>query len=283
MLLLDEVLTGLTPIEAQTGVELVRKVRATGVTVLMVEHVMEIVMPLVDRAIVLDLGKVLVEGQTCGTSCAIRKSSAPILGIVMLSVHEVTTAYQGLVALSAVSIEVAKGEIVCVAGANGAGKSTLIKSIAGAERPRSGSVTFDGARIDGLSQHMITARGIAYVPENRRLFPRLSVRDNLRLGSYLYRGQTDREAPLALVFKLFPRLSERLEQRAETLSGGEQQMLAIGRALMTRPRLLMLDEPSQGIMPKLVDEIFQAVKQIRGRRNDGIDRRAAHRGMSRDC
>ncbi|WP_213742640.1 ABC transporter ATP-binding protein [Bradyrhizobium sp. dw_411] len=181
----------------------------------------------------------------------------------MLSVHEVTTAYQGLVALSAVSIEVAKGEIVCVAGANGAGKSTLIKSIAGAERPRSGTVTFDGARIDGLSQHMITARGIAYVPENRRLFPRLSVRDNLRLGSYLYRSQSDREEPLNLVFQLFPRLSERLEQRAETLSGGEQQMLAIGRALMTRPRLLMLDEPSQGIMPKLVDEIFQAVKRIR--------------------
>src|SRR6266853_1515544 len=117
----------------------------------------------------------------------------------MLSVHEVTTAYQGLVAISAISIEVAKGEIVCVAGANGAGKSTLLKTIAGAERPRSGTVTFDGKRIDGKAQHMITANGIAYVPENRRLFP----------------------------------------------------------------RLLMLDEPSQGIMPKLVDEIFAAVKRIR--------------------
>jgi branched-chain amino acid transport system ATP-binding protein len=181
----------------------------------------------------------------------------------MLSVHEVTTAYQGLVAISSVSIEVAKGEIVCVAGANGAGKSTLLKSIAGAERSRAGTVTFDGARVDGLAQHLITARGIAYVPENRRLFPRLSVHDNLRLGSYMYRSESDRDAPLKLVFNLFPRLSERLEQRAETLSGGEQQMLAIGRALMTRPRLLMLDEPSQGIMPKLVNEIFQAVKRIR--------------------
>ena len=181
----------------------------------------------------------------------------------MLSVHEITTAYRGLVAISAVSIEVEKGEIVCVAGANGAGKSTLLKSIAGAERVRAGTVTFDGARIDGLAQHVITARGVAYVPENRRLFPRLAVCDNLRLGSYLYRGESDREGPLELVFKLFPRLSERLEQRAETLSGGEQQMLAIGRALMTRPRLLMLDEPSQGIMPKLVDEIFAAVKRIR--------------------
>jgi len=181
----------------------------------------------------------------------------------MLSVREITTSYQGLVAISGISIDVAKGEIVCVAGANGAGKSTLLKSIAGAERPRAGSVSFDGMRIDGMAQHLITARGIAYVPENRRLFPRLSVRDNLRLGSYLFRGESNRDAPLDLVFDLFPRLGERLEQRAETLSGGEQQMLAIGRALMTRPRLLMLDEPSQGIMPKLVDEIFQAVKRIR--------------------
>src|SRR3954465_13627507 len=113
----------------------------------------------------------------------------------MLSAHEVTTAYQGLVAISSVSIEVAKGEIVCVAGANGAGKSTLLKSIAGAERPRSGTITFDGARIDGMAQHLITARGIAYVPENRRLFPRLSVHDNLRLGSYSYPARRGPAAP----------------------------------------------------------------------------------------
>src|SRR5436309_4662607 len=155
------------------------------------------------------------------------------------------------------------GEIVCVAGANGAGKSTLLKTIAGLERPRSGAVLFEGERIDHLPPHRITARGIAFVPENRRLFPRLSVRDNLRLGSYLYRGKADRDAPMAQVVALFPRLAERLDQRAETLSGGEQQMLAIGRALMTRPRLLMLDEPSQGIMPKLVDEILDSVRTIR--------------------
>ncbi len=181
----------------------------------------------------------------------------------MLATRELTTAYEGLVALSAVSIEVAQGEIVCVAGANGAGKSTLLKSIAGMERARSGEVVFDGERIDGLAPHLITARGLAFVPENRRLFPRLSVRDNLRLGSYRFRGRPDREEPLARVVALFPRLAERLPQRADTLSGGEQQMLAIARALMTRPRLLMLDEPSQGIMPKLVDEIFAAVVEIR--------------------
>src|ERR1700749_1489037 len=126
-------------------------------------------------------------------SFATRKSSVPILGLVILSGHEVTPAYQGLVAISSVSIEVEKGEIVCVAGANSAGKSTLLKTIAGAERPRSGSVTFDGDRIDGMAEHMMTAPGIASVPENTRLFPRLSVRDNLRLASYLYRGKSDRE------------------------------------------------------------------------------------------
>ena len=182
---------------------------------------------------------------------------------MLLEVRELTTAYQGLVAIQGISLEVAAGEIVAVAGANGAGKSTLLKTVAGSERSRSGSVTFDGRRIDALPGHEITRAGIAYVPENRRLFPRLSVRDNLRLGSYLYRGESDREEPLARVFALFPRLKERLPQRAETLSGGEQQMLAISRALMTRPRLLMLDEPSQGIAPKLVDEIFDAVVAIR--------------------
>ena len=181
----------------------------------------------------------------------------------MLATHDVTTTYHGLVAISGVSIEVAQGEIVCVTGANGAGKSTLLKSIAGMEHPQSGTVTFEGQRIDRMAPHLVTARGIAFVPENRRLFPRLSVRDNLRLGSYLFRGKADRQEPLARVTTLFPRLSERMDQVAGTLSGGEQQMLAIGRALMTRPRLLMLDEPSQGIMPKLVDEIFAAVTEIR--------------------
>ncbi len=186
---------------------------------------------------------------------------------MLLDVANLTTAYRGLIAISDISINVDSGEIVTVAGANGAGKSTLLKSIAGMERPKSGSVNFVGERIDTIPAHLITARGLAFVPENKRLFPRLSVADNLRLGSYLHRGSPDRDSPLEFVFKLFPRLEERLSQRAATLSGGEQQMLAIARALMTRPRLLMLDEPSQGIMPKLVDEIFQAVQQIR---NNGV-------------
>ena len=127
---------------------------------------------------------------------------------MLLEVANVTTAYRGLVAISDVSIAVEANEIVTVAGANGAGKSTLLKSIAGMEKARSGTVSFAGERIDSIAAHHITARGLAYVPENKRLFPRLSVADNLRLGSYLFRNQPDRDAPLEMVFKLFPRLQE---------------------------------------------------------------------------
>jgi len=181
----------------------------------------------------------------------------------VLEVADIAVSYRGMPAISDVSFKVLQGQIVLLAGANGAGKSTVLKAIAGMERLRSGQILFEGNRIDGEPAYRITLRGIGYVPENRRLFPRLSVRDNLRLGSYLFRHQDDRDAPLKSVFSLFPRLQERLEQKAGTLSGGEQQMLAIGRALMSRPRLLMLDEPSQGIMPKLVDEIFDAIRAIR--------------------
>ena len=141
----------------------------------------------------------------------------------MMQVRDLTATYKGLIAISEVSLDVAPGEIVCVAGANGAGKSTLLKSIAGLVRARSGTIIFSGERIESLAAHLITARGVAFVPENRRLFPRLSVRDNLRLGSYLFRRSVDRDAPLERVFKLFPRLAERLDQRAETLSAGSNR------------------------------------------------------------
>jgi branched-chain amino acid transport system ATP-binding protein len=180
----------------------------------------------------------------------------------MLSLEGVSASYRGLKALQGVSVDVAKGEIVAVVGANGAGKSTLLRAIAG-QVATEGKITFDGASLRGMPAFAIARLGVNLVPEGRRLFPRLSVEDNLRLGAYAKRGDPDRFKPLELVFELFPRLQERLRQRAETLSGGEQQMLAIGRALMTQPRLLMLDEPSQGIMPKLVDDILAAVTRIR--------------------
>jgi len=181
---------------------------------------------------------------------------------MLLELDDVSASYRGLRALQGVSLKVAAGEIVAVVGANGAGKSTLLRAIAG-QVATEGSITFDGAAIAGEKPHLVTRRGVGLVPEGRRLFPRLSVEDNLRLGAYARRGDPARFEPLKLVFELFPRLQERLPQRAETLSGGEQQMLAIGRALMTQPRLLMLDEPSQGIAPKLVDDILAAVGRIR--------------------
>jgi branched-chain amino acid transport system ATP-binding protein len=179
----------------------------------------------------------------------------------LLSVRGLTASYRGLRALHEVDLEIAAGELVAVVGANGAGKSTLLRAIAG-QMQSGGSVTFDGAVINRMPGFRISRLGIALVPEGRRLFPKLSVEDNLRLGAYAKRGP-DRFRPLDFIFELFPRLKERLPQRAETLSGGEQQMLAIGRALMTQPRLLMLDEPSQGIMPRLVDDILAAVQRIR--------------------
>ncbi len=180
----------------------------------------------------------------------------------LLKLDDVSAAYRGLKALQGVSMAVAPGEIVAVVGANGAGKSTLLRAIAG-QVATEGAISFDGQSLAHVAPHLITRRGVGLVPEGRRLFPRLSVEDNLRLGAYARRGDPDRFKPLDLVFSLFPRLQERLPQRAETLSGGEQQMLAIGRALMTQPRLLMLDEPSQGIAPKLVDDILAAVGRIR--------------------
>ena len=180
----------------------------------------------------------------------------------MLRLEGVSASYRGLKALQGVDLEVGEGEVVAVVGSNGAGKSTLLKTIAG-QVDTEGEITFEGKSLRRMAPHRIARLGVNLVPEGRRLFPRLSVEDNLRLGAYARKGDPDRFKPLDLVFDLFPRLKERLPQRAETLSGGEQQMLAIGRALMTKPRLLMLDEPSQGIMPKLVDDILSAVTRIR--------------------
>ena len=185
----------------------------------------------------------------------------------ILSVKGLTTFYGAIQALHGVDLEVGRGEIVTLIGANGAGKSTLLMTICGNPRARSGSIRFDGQEISALQTHEIVRRGVAQVPEGRRIFPRMSVFENLQMGATLadpahFKDDLDR------VFTMFPRLAERRLQRGGTLSGGEQQMLAIGRALMSRPRLLLLDEPSLGLAPLIVRQIFEAVGRIA--REEGV-------------
>jgi branched-chain amino acid transport system ATP-binding protein len=174
----------------------------------------------------------------------------------VLEVEGVDAAYGELRALSGVSVRVDAGEIVALVGGNGAGKTTLLRTIAGLVRPRAGRVRWDGEAITRLSPHRIVERGVAMVPEGRRLFGRMTVEENLRLGAFTPRARAEGPATLEAVYGTFPRLRERRRQLAGSLSGGEQQMVAIGRALMTRPRLLMLDEPSLGLAPRVVEAIF---------------------------
>ncbi len=180
----------------------------------------------------------------------------------LLHLDSVSASYRGLRALQGVSLSVAKGEIVAVVGANGAGKSTLLRAVAG-QVATEGAIRFDGQSLARVAPHLIARAGVGLVPEGRRLFPRLSVEDNLRLGAYARRGDPKRFEPLELVFNLFPRLRERLPQRAETLSGGEQQMLAIGRALMTNPTLLILDEATEGLAPVIRAEIWRVLAALK--------------------
>ena len=180
----------------------------------------------------------------------------------ILELHDVHTYYGSIQALKGISITVDEGEIVTLLGANGAGKSTTLRSINGLNRPRQGSIRFQGRDITTTPAHQIVKRGIAQSPEGRRLFPRMTVTENLEMGAFQRSDRSGIKADMDHVFQLFPRLQERRSQKAGTLSGGEQQMCAIGRALMARPKLLLLDEPSLGLAPIFVERIFDIIKQI---------------------
>lgn len=181
----------------------------------------------------------------------------------MLEVRTLDVAYGEVMALRGVELTVREAEGVAVIGANGAGKSTLLRTISGLLRPRRGEIVFDGARLDRLPAHAVAALGIAHVPEGRRILPDMTVEENLELGAYLPKPKTRRRETLRWVYEIFPRLAERRRQRAGTLSGGEQQMLAIGRGLMLRPRLLMLDEPSLGLAPIVAEVTFGKIAEVR--------------------
>jgi branched-chain amino acid transport system ATP-binding protein len=182
--------------------------------------------------------------------------------MALLEIQNIHTYYGNIHALKGVSLTVEQGEIVTLIGSNGAGKSTTLRTISGLLSPRQGQILLDGKRIDKIPPHEIVRLGISQSPEGRRIFPRLTVYENLEMGAYTKGKGGEFEEDIERVFSLFPRLKERVQQKGGTLSGGEQQMLAIGRALMSRPRVLLLDEPSMGLAPILVDQIFQIVQDI---------------------
>ena len=181
----------------------------------------------------------------------------------LLSLDGINAGYGSFAALFDVSLDVEHGEAVGVVGPNGAGKTTLMRVISGLLPPRSGRIVLEGESLAGTPAYRVVAAGIAHVPENRRLFPRLTVEENLRMGAYLPAARRVFAERLAWVYELFPRLQERRQQVAGTLSGGEQQMVAIGRALMSKPKLLLMDEPSAGLAPLVVEQVFELVKRIR--------------------
>ncbi len=179
-----------------------------------------------------------------------------------LEIHDLVTAYGAIEALKGVSLTVADGSITCLLGPNGAGKTTLMLTTAGLLRPRRGSIRFGGEEIAGRAPHAIVGRGLALVPENRLVFPAMTVTENLRAGAYQRRDRAAIARDIAALYARFPRLSDRAAQPAGTLSGGEQQMLAVARALMSRPRLLLMDEPSLGLGPLVVEEIFRIIREL---------------------
>lgn len=281
VLLLDEPAAGMNPQETKELTELIRWVRDHfQMAILLIEHDMGLVMKVCERIYVVDYGKGIAHGVPAeiqnnpkvieaylgtddGKAKAIKretpidtKTQMPILQVKDLSVH-----YGNIHALHGINIEVYPGEIVTILGANGAGKTTTLKTLSGLLRPTTGEVIFSGDSIHTLPAHQITARGMAQSPEGRMVFPALTVAENLEMGAYLRRDNEVVE-DLELMFKLFPRLKERQRQLAGTLSGGEQQMLAIARAYMAKPRLLLLDEPSLGIAPILVQAIFDAIVEL---------------------
>ncbi len=180
----------------------------------------------------------------------------------MLKINNLNVHYGGIHALRGINIDVEEGKIISLIGANGAGKSTTLRTIMGLEQPTEGSVFYDDRMLSGQKTKDIVADGIVLVPEGRRVFPNLTVKENLILGAYLRKDQKEIEKDLEWVFELFPRLKEREWQKAGTMSGGEQQMLAVGRGLMTKPKIMMMDEPSLGLAPLIVKDIFEIIKKI---------------------
>lgn len=264
IMLLDEPFTGMNPEETNRMMALMRKLRDAGVTILLVEHDMRAIMGLCDRITCMSFGRMLAEG----SPAEIRGNPAVVeayLGVppMLLEIDGAAVSYGKVRAIHGVSLRVPEQGVVTVIGGNGAGKTTTLRAISGLTPLTAGEIRFGGERIDLLPPDRIVARGIAHVPEGRRIFPDLTVEENLRTGAFLRRDGKAIASDLEAVYDRFPRLRERRRQLAKTMSGGEQQMLAIGRALMARPKLLLMDEPTMGLAPVIVEEIAGIIRDIR--------------------
>jgi branched-chain amino acid transport system ATP-binding protein len=302
LLFLDEVMAGLNPTETESAMELLRQINRDGVTLFVIEHVMKAIMGISDRVVVLHFGRKIAEGKPeeivespevieayLGERFAKRakmvgrperltsegiflkaplqeeeawKPTLPLPGESLLEVNDLSSGYGQVQVLWDVSVEVKQGEIVALIGANGAGKSTLLYTLSQLIKPRSGSIRFAGRDLTRARPEEVVGAGIVHVPQGRRLFPGLTVRENLLQGTYLRRDRDRIEEDLEWVYGLLPRLKERANQLAGRLSGGEQQMCAIGRGLMSRPTLLLIDELSLGLAPLVVDTLLELISQI---------------------
>ncbi len=292
LLFLDEVMAGLNPREIESAMELLRQINRDGVTLFVIEHVMKAIMGVSDRLLVLHYGKKIAEGKpreivespevieaylgerfarrarAAGGSEALTEEGEflrpplPPAGEKLLEVRDLSSGYGEVQILWDVSLEVRLGEVVALIGANGAGKTTLLYTLSQLVKPRKGSILFAGRDLTRARPEEVVAAGIVHVPQGRRLFPGLTVRENLLQGVYLRRDSAGIEEDLEWVFGLLPRLRDRAGQMAGRLSGGEQQMCAIGRGLMSRPRLLLIDELSLGLAPLVVDHLLDLISQI---------------------
>ena len=272
ILMLDEPAAGLNPAEADALMDLVRQLHASGKTILIIEHNMRVVMGLCQRIVVIDAGTRIAEGppDVIQGDAKVREAylvpKAPALLLPsaarVLRVDGLATGYGHAEVLHGVTLAVEEGEIVAVVGANGAGKSTLLKTISGLLPARQGEIGFLGSSIASLAPEEIVRRGVVHIPEGRRVFPHSTIDENLTAGAYVRSDAAGVEADRQAYYRRFPALHERRGKLASTLSGGEQQMLAICRGLMSRPKLILMDEPSLGLAPMMVDQVFEIVAEL---------------------